>query len=490
METTTTQVSSSNVRAQVGVNTPVSEIHRLFELQQKNKQRVRNTTAKERRNKLKKLEKTLFSKRQAIRQAMYNDFRKAATETDLTEIYTLLLEIRHAVEHLQEWMQPQEVETPLVFFGTSARVMYEPKGCALIISPWNYPINLSFIPLVSAVAAGCTAIIKPSEYTPHTSAIIREIVSEVFDASEVSVVEGDHTVSQELLKLKFDHIFFTGSPSVGKLVMKAAADHLTSVTLELGGKSPVIVDASANIEDCARSVAWGKCVNSGQTCVSPDYLLIHESLQERFVEEFKKSVLAMYGAAGEELKNNPDYCRIVNRRHYTRIKNLIMEAIEKGAHVAFGGAMDDAENFIAPTLLTDVPDNAEIMHEEIFGPVFPIRKFTDIREAVDYVNAKEKPLALYVFSSKQKHIDYVLQNTSSGGACVNETMIQFSHVHLPFGGVNHSGMGKAHGFYGFKTFSNEKAVLRQHLKRMVMKTLYPPYKGPKLRIIEFMLKYL
>ncbi len=475
---------------QLSSNTPVSEILRLYELQQKNKQNVKNTTAKERRKKLKELKKVIFAKREAIKQALYNDFRKAPAETDLTEIYPTISEIHHAIDRVDEWMLPQEVETPLSFFGTSAKVIYEPKGCSLIISPWNYPFQLCLIPLVSAVAAGCTAIIKPSEYTPNTSKIIKEVLGQVFGENEVAVVDGDYTVSQELLKLKFDHIFFTGSPAVGKIVMKAASEHLTSVTLELGGKSPVIVDETANVKASAKRITWGKLVNNGQTCIAPDYLFVHESKYNELIDELKKSVSAEYGGTGEEVKQSPDYCRIINSRHHARVKKLIEDAVEKGANVAFGGKIDDAENFISPTVLTDVPENAEILQEEIFGPVLPIMKYSDLQRPIDYINSKEKPLAMYIFSKKQKNIDRMLQNTSAGGTCVNETLLHNAHPNLPFGGVNNSGIGNSHGLYGFKAFSHERATLKQHMGRGSMENMYPPYKGFKMKMIEFTLKYL
>lgn len=474
---------------QLTANTPLSEISRLYNLQQQNKQNVKNTTAKERRRKLNALKKQIFEKRDAIKQALYNDFRKAPAETDLTEIYPVISEIRHAADRVAEWMRPLSVETPLSFFGTSAKVIYEPKGCALIISPWNYPFQLCIIPLVSAVAAGNCAIIKPSEFTPHTAAIMRTIFSEVFNENEVAVVEGDYTVSQELLRLKFDHIFFTGSPAVGKAVMKAAAEHLTSVTLELGGKSPVIVDETANIKSSARRIAWGKLLNNGQTCIAPDYLFVHESKHSELMDELKKSVSRGYGRTDEEIRQNPDYCRIINSRHHARVKKLIEDAVHKGANVALGGKMDDSENFISPTILTDVPREAEVLHEEIFGPVLPVMKYRDLKEPLNYINSREKPLALYVFSKSQKNIDTVLNNTSAGGTCINETLLHNAQPNLPFGGVNNSGIGNCHGFYGFKAFSHERAILRQHMPKGSMENMYPPYKGFVLKMIDFTLKY-
>lgn len=474
---------------QLCANTPSGEIQRLYNLQRQNRQNVKNTTAKERKRKLNALKKSIFDNREAIRQALYNDFRKAPAETDITEIYPSVSEIRHAADRLEEWMRPQRVETPLAFFGTSAKVIYEPKGCTLVIAPWNYPFQLCIIPLVSAVAAGNCAIIKPSEYTPHTAAILKSVLKEAFNENEVAVVEGDYTVSQELLRLKFDHIFFTGSPAVGKVVMKAAAEHLTSVTLELGGKSPVIVDETANVKTSARRIAWGKLLNNGQTCIAPDYLFVHESKYSELIDELKKSVSKEYGKTDEEIRQSPDYCRIINSHHHARVKRLIEDAVHRGAHVALGGKMDDSENFISPTILTDVPQDAEVLHEEIFGPVLPVLKYRDLKEPLDYINSKEKPLALYVFSQSQKNIHTVLQNTSAGGTSINETLLHNAQPNLPFGGVNNSGIGNCHGFYGFKAFSHERAILRQHLPKGAMENMYPPYKGFVLKMIDFTLKY-
>ena len=468
-------------------NTPVEEIQRIFESQQKNKQNIKNTTAKERKKKLNALKKAIFERREDIKQALYDDFKKAPAETDITEIFPTVSEIRHAVGSLNEWMRPTKVETPLSFFGTTSQVIYEPKGCILNISPWNYPFQLCLIPLVSIVAAGNCAILKPSEFTPNNAKIIKEILAGIFPENEVAVVEGDHTVSSELLKLKFDHIIFTGSPQVGKIVMRAAAEHLTPVTLELGGKSPVIVDESASVKSTAKRITWGKFLNNGQTCIAPDYMMVHESKHDEMLQELKNSIENAYG---NDAKNSEDYCRIINHRHHGRIKKLIEDAVEKGANVYYGGQMDDNEDYISPTILTDVPEDAEIMHEEIFGPVLPVLKYKDLNEPLEVINSKEKPLALYVFSKKQKNINQVLNNTSSGGTSVNDTLLHNTQPNLPFGGINNSGIGSLHGLYGFKACSHERGVLKQHLGRGSAENMYPPYTGFVKKMVDFTLKYL
>ena len=485
----TAQVKTAN-RLQLSANTPVSEITRLFNLQQQNKQHVKNTTAKERKAKLKALKNAVLERREAIMQAVNEDFRKPSAETELTEIAPVIVEIKHILANLDEWMRPQSVETPLSLFGTSSKLIYEPRGCILSIVAWNNPLQFAFLQIASGVASGNCMIVKPSEYTPNTSVIVREIVKAVFNENEVAVVEGDYTVSQELLKLKFDHFSFIGSPNVGRLVMKAAAEHLASVTLELGGKSPAIVDETANIKTSAKRIAWGKFINGGQNCIAPDYVLAHESKYNELIEQLKKNIGKLYGHSDEAIKQSPDYCRIINGRHQARIKKLIEDAIERGANVATGCKIDDSENYISPTILTDVSPDSEIMREEIFGPVLPVFKYRDLKEALSLVNSKEKPLALYIFSGKQKNIDAILQNTSSGGTCVNETMLHYSHPNLPFGGVNNSGFGSMHGYFGFKNFSHERAMLRQHLGKGGVENMYPPYKGFVPKMIRFAAKYL
>lgn len=471
-------------------NTSTEEIQRLFDLQKANRQNIKNTTAKERKTKLKALKKAIFDNREAIQQALYNDFKKPAAESDLTEIYPTITEIKSAISEVAEWMRPKSVETPLSLFGTSSKLVYEPKGTTLIISPWNYPFQLCLIPLVSAIAAGNTAIVKPSEYTPHTAQIVKKVLGKVFNENEVAVVEGDASVSQELMKLKFDHIFFTGSPQVGKIVMRAAADHLASVTLELGGKSPVIVDETANIKTAAKRVTWGKFLNNGQTCIAPDYLLVHESKKDQFVEEMKKNIAKQFGETEEERKQSDDYCRIVNNHHFGRIQQLIEDAVDKGANVAIGGNLDGSEDYIAPTVLTDVPLDSRIMEEEIFGPVMPVLSYKNLDETLELINSKEKPLALYIFSKNKSNINKVLNHTSAGGTVINETLVHNAHPNLPFGGVNNSGIGSAHGLFGFKTFSHERGVMKQHMPQASTENMYPPYTNFVKKMIDFTVKYL
>lgn len=430
-----------------------------------------------------KLEKWLRANERGLEEAVFKDLRKPAMEVGTSELFPVYSEINHALENIDRWTEPVKIDAPLTFLGTRSEVRYEPKGTCLIISPWNYPFNLAIGPLVSCLTAGNTALIKPSEMTPNTSAFVSKLVDEVFDKDVVAVVEGDASVAAELLKLPFDHIFFTGSPAVGKIIMKAAAERLTSVTLELGGKSPAIVDASANIKDAAKRIAFGKFLNNGQTCIAPDYVLVDSSVKDEFLIQLKKSVEEVF--AREE-----DYGRIVNEKHYARLDGLLKDAMEKGATRVFFGENNQSKKLFSPTILDNVNENMQLMHEEIFGPILPVVSMDVRQEAVDFINKKPKPLGLYVFSYNRGFRDNVLKNASAGGVCVNDCVLQFIHPNLPFGGVNNSGIGKSHGHAGFLAFSNEKPVVRQKSGYSTAYLFYPPYTTLKKKILAFVLRWL
>lgn len=464
----------------------VASFTEVFAAQRKKAVQLRQSTAEERIAKLKKLAATIEKYESAFIEAMYADFRKPRAEVIATEILPTLMDARHAVANMHKWMKPKRVSTPASLFGASSYVQYEPKGVSLIIAPWNYPIYLVFGPLVYALAAGCTAIVKPSELTPNTAAVISRVIAEAFDKDEVACFEGGAEVSTALLELPFNHIFFTGSPAIGKVVMQAAAKHLASVTLELGGKSPAFIDETADLTDAAEKLVWGKLVNNGQTCVAPDYLLVKRERQEALISEMKNVIEKYYNADRQGIEHSASYARIVNDRHFQRISQLIADALDKGAHIEIGGKTIAEERFIAPTILTNVTAHMKIMQEEIFGPVLPVIAYDDLTQAIDFVNTMEKPLALYVFSKDNKKIDRILQQTSAGGTCINDCIVHLANHELPFGGVNNSGIGKTHGFYGFEAFSNARAVLRQRIGFTTVKTLYPPY-GEK---IERMLKMM
>lgn len=466
-----------------------NELFKLFDYQGQTAHAWRKSTSEERKAKLLKLRSWIQGHQQEIREALWNDFRKPATETDLSEIFPVTSEINHALKNLGSWMKPKSVPTPLAMLGTKAKILYEPKGRSLIISPWNYPFNLTIGPLVSALAAGCTAIIKPSELSPATSNLIKEMIHELFDPSEVMVILGEAAVSQKLLALPFDHIFFTGSPQVGKIVMKAAAEHLTSVTLELGGKSPALIDDTADLNDAAGKIIWGKFVNCGQTCIAPDYILVPESHKERLIMEMKVFLQKFYDSDYKGISHSGDYARIINKRHFTRIKNLLLDAMEKGATLEFGGNAEESELFFEPTILSGITSEMDVIQEEIFGPILPIVTYKSMEEALNLINSKPKPLALYYFGKNPSTSKKVLKETSSGNAVINDCVLHFLHNELPFGGVNNSGLGKSHGYYGFLAFSNEKGVLKQRVGYNNVTLLRPPYGIKAKQIIASLIKW-
>jgi len=451
---------------------------------------LRAEGAAARRQRLARLAKWLLANRTAIQHALHQDFRKPPEETDLSEIWPLLTEIRHTSRHLKRWLAPRAVGTPLALLGTRGWVQPEPKGVVLIIAPWNYPFYLALDPLVSALAAGNAVVIKPAEQTPATSALLRRLVEELFRPEEVLVLEGDKGVASELLRLPWNHIFFTGSPQIGKIVMRAAAEHLSGITLELGGKSPAIVDETANLRDAAEKIVWGKFLNAGQTCVAPDYLLVHTSVHAALLTELRRAIARYYGTSNEEIKGSKSFARIVNAHHFARLAALLEDAQTHGATVAQGGSLDEHQLYLEPTILTDVPAGAAVLEEEIFGPLLPVLTFEHLPEAAAYVNARLAPLAQYVFTTSTANRRYLLATVAAGGAAVNETIMQLAHPDLPFGGVGNSGLGKAHGHAGFLAFSNEKAVLQQRVGFTAIKQFYPPYTGRVRRMIGLMLKYL
>ncbi|HZR36606.1 MAG TPA: aldehyde dehydrogenase family protein [Nevskia sp.] len=463
-----------------------AEIQRVFERQRETALRLRSSTRQERKAKIQKLRDAVIAHSEEFIKAGYADFRKPPAEVELTEILSVVSEANDALRKLGKWMKPTRVWPSRATVGLRAWVQYEPKGRCLIISPWNYPVNLTFGPLISAIAAGNTAILKPSEMTPNLSAVMVKIVRQLFAEDEVAIFEGDVAVSTALLALPFDHIFFTGAPSIGKVVMAAAAKHLTSVTLELGGKSPTIIDASANLQQAARNIMWSKYTNDGQTCIAPDHIYVHASVKDEFVRLCQETLANAYGADPAKQKDSPYLARIVNQRHTGRIKALLDDARARGARTLTGGVVSEQDCFIAPTLLDNIPDDAKIMQEEIFGPLLPIISYADLDEVIRRINADPKPLALYIWSKTESNIQKVMKQTSSGGACINNTVVQFLHGNLPFGGVNNSGIGNGHGHYGFKAFSHERAVVRTQISALSM--FYPPYTDFTRRIARLLIK--
>lgn len=419
------------------------------------------------------LKQAVQENKEAVFKALKADLHKAEFEAYITEIGTIK-DIEYAIKHIRSWTKPQKVPVSLQFFPGTARIYPEPLGVVLIISPWNYPFSLTISPLIGAIAAGNCAIIKPSEIATHTSRLMSEIIQKYFDPAYITVVEGGVETSQQLLAEKFDHIFFTGGTAVGKIVMEAAAKNLTPVTLELGGKSPCIVDTDINIEHTARRITWGKFINAGQTCIAPDYLLVDKKIKENLLEEIQKRLQEFYG---DNPANSPDYCRIINQKQFNRLVNFL-----KDGEIRIGGETNLSDLYIAPTVIDNVSLTELIMQEEIFGPILPVIEYEDIQEAIDLINSKPKPLALYLFSNNNSLQERVLQETSSGGVCINDTVIHFGVPSLPFGGVGDSGIGKYHGKASFDTFSHYKSVLQKSFL-LNSNLLYPPYQG-KLSMLK------
>lgn len=403
-----------------------------------------------RKESLERLYEAVKSNTKNISDALKKDLNKSFEEAYLTEIGIVLSEIREHLSHLKKWSKPKHVSTPLFLLPSTSKIVYEPLGNSLIIAPWNYPFQLLFNPLVGAISSGCTAILKPSPYTPEVAKVMDNIIKETFNPEYITVVQGGRDINKLLLEKRYDIIFFTGSPVLGKVVMEAASKYLTPVVLELGGKSPVIVDRDANLKIAARRIVWGKLINAGQTCIAPDYLFVQKNLKNSLVEQMKLEIERMYG---KNPKESEYYPRIVNSKAVERLKLLI-----DSGKILFGGEIVESERYIAPTILDEVNESSAVMKEEIFGPILPIMTFDKIDEALEYVYKNEKPLALYYFGSKSGASE-VISKSTSGGGCINDTLMHVTNDKLPFGGVGNSGMGRYHGYKSFLAFTNERGLV-------------------------------
>ena len=399
---------------------------------------------------LRKLKNVILQSQEKIEAALWKDLHKSPEEAYLTEISIVISEINYHIKHLKHWAAPKTVTTPLHLLPSSSKLLFEPLGTALIVAPWNYPFHLLMNSLVGAISAGCCSLLKPSPYAPNVANLMEDMISENFDTNYISVVQGGRKTNTILFAQRFDIIFFTGSPKVGKVVLKAAAENLTPVILELGGKSPCIVDADANLEIAAKRIIWGKLINAGQTCIAPDYLFAHQSVKKELLDQMAKQIKLMFGDA---IKQNRFYPRIINERAVKRLSGLLQQG-----KIYTGGQIDIKEKFVAPTIIDEVTPDFLIMQEEIFGPILPVLSFNHIDEAIGYVNKNEKPLAFYYFG-KNKKAQAVLAETTSGGACINDTLMHISNQNLPFGGVGNSGMGNYHGYESFLAFSNKRALV-------------------------------
>lgn len=464
----------------------MNPIETVFQRQRQHQWELRKTSARDRIDRLKKFRKVFVSRLPQLREALQKDLNKNPAETDATEIMPILMEIQEAIHNLSNWMRPKTVRTPLMLMGTRSEIHYEPKGVVLVIGAWNYPLLLTLDPLIAAVAAGNCVMVKPSELTPHASHCLKELIQASFNEKEVALFEGDAKVAQQLLVLEFDHIFFTGSTRVGRIVMEAAAKNLASVTLELGGKSPAVVLSSAHIKRSAEQIVWGKFINGGQTCVAPDYVLVHEKVHEEFLSECQSAIKKYYGVSPLE---SPDYCRIVSEGHYQRLKKMLVEATHQGAKIEMGGNFDDEKLKLSPTVLTRVPISSALMSEEIFGPLLPVMTYHNPNEIEKVVRALGRPLASYIFSEDDSAAREVLLSFPAGGSCINATVTHLANPELPFGGVGASGMGSYHGLFGFRTFSHERAVLSR-VWFDPTSLLRPPYGGRVRKMIKVLLKYV
>ena len=428
---------------------------------------------------LKKLKNAILSNIDDLYEAFHKDLRKSKTEAYGTEIGLVLSELSLFIKNTKRWGKPRRVPTGLLNFKSVSYIYPEPFGHVLIVSPWNYPFLLLFQPLVSAIATGNVVTMKTSPYVPEIAKVMEKIITSTFDDDYISFFNGGRKVNKELLEHKYDYIFFTGSPYLGQIVMEKASKYMTPLTLELGGKSPTIVDKDANVNIAAKRIAWGKFINSGQTCVAPDYLFLHKDVKEKFLKKFVEYIKVFYG---ENIQESPDFPRIVNKANVERLQELL-----ESGNLYFGGKVDIEDRFVHPTVLTEVTDDSPVMQQEIFGPILPVMDFEDIDEVIEYVNSKPKPLAFYYFSESKKKQKYVLTRTSSGGGCVNDTIMHLSNHHLPFGGVGNSGMGNYHGKFGFDTFSNLRAILNK-ATWIDVPVRYGPFKPITIKLFKLFMK--
>jgi aldehyde dehydrogenase (NAD+) len=437
-----------------------------------------NPDFKTRQKRLRSLRESIKKNEAAIISALRQDLGKSHFESYATEVGFILEELNFVLKNFENWLEPQKVRTPLSLFPGKSVIFHEPYGAVLIISPWNYPFQLCFSPLIGALAAGNRVVLKPSELAPETARIIALIIAEVFHRTEVTVLLGGIEETEILLSQNWDYIFFTGSTRVGKIIMKAAAENLTPLTLELGGKSPLLIDKSADLELAAKRCAWGKFINAGQTCVAPDYVLIPKELEMSFLDKMKRHLELFYGPSAF---NSPDYPRIINKRHLDRLRDLI-----NPAQVYLGGQIDEEKNRLSPTILRNVSWSDEIMEDEIFGPILPVLTYENFQDALRKVVERPKPLALYLFSQNTQTQKQVLDMIPFGGGCINDTILHLANPNLPFGGVGPSGMGSYHGKKTCQTFSHQKSIFIQR-KWVDIPVRYPPYKN-KLRWLKLFLR--
>ena len=456
------------------------ELKEILEKQRSHfKKQILHTSLNDRILKIKKIRDWIKTNEQYIIETCIKDYHKPFSELQTTEIKPVLNHISFTLKNIKKWTSHRSVWTPINLLGTRSKIYHEPKGVCLIISPWNYPFNLTLNPLVSAIAAGNCVVLKPSEFTSNTSKLIEELITSIFPPEEVTVVHGDAEVGSNLIKLKFDHIFFTGSPEIGKAVMSSASQNLSSITLELGGKNHTVVDETANIKDSVEKIIWSKYVNCGQTCIAVNHVFVHVSCYDVFILELEKVL-------GKFFVNNSDYSSVVNNKHIERLQMILNQCLEEGGKVILSSPKNNQKNSFPLTVLADVVKENSILKTEIFGPILPVVKYDNFDTLLDFINEGEKSLALYLFSKSRKNITKFLNLTSSGTVVVNDCMLQYANPYLPFGGVNNSGVGKSGGKSGFLEFTNKKSVLFQKSGFSIAKIIYPPYTVFKEKLAKFL----
>jgi aldehyde dehydrogenase (NAD+) len=444
-------------------------------------------SVKYRKTLIKKVMGWMVDNEPEIRKAIQSDFKKPDLEIDLTEIWFCVKEARYILRNLSKWMRKQRVSKTIPLISTKSYLERQPKGIVLVIAPWNYPFQLTIMPLLSALAAGNSVILKPSEKTPHVSDLILKMVSQLFKPRDVAVFEGGEKTVSELLNNKFDHILYTGGTAVGQIIMEKAAKTLTPVTLELGGKCPAVIDSSANIKEAAKKIAYFKFINVGQTCVAPDYVLVDEKIKDSFVESITEYVYSMYGDINL-IDNNKDYGRIVNQDHLKRLRSILDETLSSGDSLSLGGKYNEEDCFMSPTII-DSGFSSPVMREEIFGPILPIIAYSDFNNAISRVNSIDSPLAMYVFSKSKANINQFINCTQSGGVGVNDVSLHLVHSKLPFGGVGKSGIGRYQGKFGFEEFSHLRPVIK-NIDSSPLKMLHPPYGTRVKKIVNILKKWL
>jgi aldehyde dehydrogenase (NAD+) len=449
------------------------KIDDLFNLQHEHFGELGRRTAKQRKRRLKELLKAIIAHKEEIEEAIHSDFGRLPTETALIEIYPLVTQIRHIISNLSQWMRPQYVGAPIMMLGTRSRILWESKGMVLIISPWNFPLLLTLGPLAHALAAGNSIVLKPSEMTPASTAVIVKIVNLIFPPEEVGVIEGGKDITTTLLQKAFHHIMFTGSPKVGKVIMAAAAKNLTSLTLELGGKSPTIIGPKANLKLAATRIAWAKGINAGQVCLAPDYVMIHESKKEEFLKLIQMAFDKHYP------KNGEDMADMINQEHYNRVSEYLPKADSEGTALKLSHAVFETSDH-----------SSDVLNDEIFGPLLPVVTYKNEEDILSFVNSRPRPLAMYLFSNDSKWYNSIIDNTRSGAVCINHNVLHFFNPELPFGGINNSGMGRNHGKAGFETFSNARGELKQIWPFSIAALVYPPFNTLKKRLIDFLIRYI